>query len=171
MAPATPAGASRLAKLLTALASPRTGGGEPRVAGAQSRGYELDDEGRTEPEHGRADQREHADRGRQQEGAGDLPGDGGDEPDPVADPPHEGAAEQSGDHQRNREKSRVEGDLGPADPDLLLQRGEDGADAVEQESHHAQRRVQHQRQPVTDQHRGWRAVRYGFVQSLHKELG
>jgi len=104
-----------------------------------------------------------------QEGAGDLPGDGGDEPDPVADPPHEGATDQSGDHQRDREQTGVEGDFRPADPELLLQRGEYRADAVEQESQHAQRRVQQHRQTVADQHRGRRAASRGFVQSLHKD--
>ena len=146
------------------------GGGEPRMAGAERRGDELDDQRRPEPEQRRADQREHAHRGRQQQGAGDLAGDGGDEPDPVADPPHEGAAEQAGDHQRDREQARVEGDLGPADPELLLQRGEYRADAVEQESQHAQRRVQHQRQPVADQHGRAARQRRSFVQSLHKGI-
>ena len=127
-------------------------------------------ERRPEPEQRRADQGEHAHRGRQQQGAGDLAGDGGDEPDPVADPPHEGATEQAGDDQRDREQARVEGDLGPADPELLLQRGEYRADAVEQEAQHAQRRVQHQGQPVADQHVPVAGAETGFVQSLHKGI-
>ena len=127
-------------------------------------------EGRPEPEQRRADQREHADRGREQQGAGDLAGDGGDQPDPVADPPHEGPAESPVIDQRDREQARVEGDLGPADPELLLQRGEYRADAVEQEAQHAQRGIQHHGQPVADQHSRRRTTGTGFVQSLHKEI-
>ena len=140
------------------------------MAGAESGRHQLDDQRRPEPEQRSADQREHAHRGREQQGAGDLAGDGGDQPDPVADPPHEGAAEQPGEDQRDREKAWVEGDLGAADAELILQRGEHRTDAVEQEAQHAQRRVQHQRQPVADQHGRWRGTSYGFVQSLHKEL-
>ena len=140
------------------------------MAGAESRRHELDDQRRSEPQQRSADQREHANRGSQQQGAGDLARDRGDQPDPVADPPHEGATEQSGEYQRDREQARVEGDLGPADPELLLQRGEYRADAVEQESQHAQRRVQHQGQPVADQRVGCRAAERSFVQSLHKGI-
>ena len=170
MAPATAAGASRLAKLLTALASPRTavvnrGWRAPRAAGTSwmiradpspSRAAPISVSTRTEDPSSRAPAicpvmaATSATRWPTRRTKG---------------PPSSPVS-----HQRDREQTRVEGDLGPADPELLLQRGEYRADAVEQESQHAQRRVQHQGQPVADQRGGWRAAWGGFVQSLHKEL-
>ena len=118
MAPATAAGASRLAKLLTALASPRTavvnrGWRAPSAAGTS---WMI----RADPSPSSAAPISVSTRTEDASSSAPAIWPVMAVTSPIRWPTRRtnGSAEQSGDDQRDREKAWVEGDLGPADAEL-----------------------------------------------------